>query len=262
MRLYRGIGADGASVVFVTGAEQALVGEAAVDAVAKEFSGTEPGSPEPGTVAKHIADIALTLDITPVDDGAEFEVVEPDGDTVAKDDDIATVKFSKSVIEREPNEAMMRFSKSIIEHGMGWIAKADGDGGELGVATGIVLEPNKGEDGKPIKPDTQGEIFGKDVVRDTAFDWLANGGNIDFMHSFQTLNKEDAHVVECWLTRGKYMHGKYECNEGTWMMSARFNPKGEFWKAIKSGKLMAWSPGGLAAGKEVEVPAEALSVQG
>lgn len=154
----------------------------------------------------------------------------------------------KTSIEFEVSEKVSMLNKSLIgEKVIGWgvLNKADE---ERGIATGIVIEAGW----KDEKFDTQGEAAPEFVVEDTAYDWLAKSGAIDFMHSFEKINDEKVEVVESWVTRGPYKHGDYDTSVGTWMMSARFDTSGKYWEGIKSGKFQAWSPGGLKRFVELE----------
>lgn len=154
----------------------------------------------------------------------------------------------KSAVEAEVSEKIDVLNKSLIgEKVIGWgvLNKSDE---ERGIATGIVIEAGWAEK----KFDTQGEAATPRVVEDTAYDWLASGGAIDFMHSFEKITDEKVEVVESWVTREAKKHGDYDMSAGTWMMSARFDTSGKYWAGIKSGKFQAWSPGGLKRYVELE----------
>jgi hypothetical protein len=154
----------------------------------------------------------------------------------------------KSEVEAKVSEKVAVLNKSLIDKdviGWGILNKADE---ERGIATGVVIEA--GWDDK--KFDTDNESATKSVVEETAYDWLANSGAIDFMHSFKEITDEKVEVVESWVTRDPYKHGDYDVSVGTWMMSSRFDTSGKYWAGIKAGKLQAWSPGGLKRYVELE----------
>jgi len=154
----------------------------------------------------------------------------------------------KSQVEAKVSEKVALLNKSLIgEKVIGWgvLNKADE---ERGIATGIVIEAGWLDK----KFDTDNESAPASVVEETAYDWLANSGAIDFMHSFEKINDEKVEVVESWVTRGPYKHGDYDVSVGTWMMSSRFDTSGKYWAGIKAGKLQAWSPGGLKRYVELE----------
>ena len=232
MDVYRGIGADGGSVSFIVG-DLDLPLDTFTEALEK-FSGTSVGEPSPGTVARKIATVNAALEITVVEDGEQITVQTPE----AIEEEAAT----------KASEKMAVLNKSLIgEEVIGWsiLNKADE---ERGVATGIVIEAGWADK----KFDTDNESATTPVVEETAFNWLAGGGAVDFMHSFEKIADEKVEVVESWVTRGPYKHGDYETSVGTWMMSARFETSGKYWAGIKAGKLQAWSPGGLKRFVELE----------
>ena len=227
MDIYRGIGVNGESVSFVVG-EVDLPIDTFTEALEK-FSGTSVGEPAPGTIARKIATVNASLEISVLEDGEEI-TIQPE------------------VEPKAVSEKVSLLNKSLIgEKVIGWgvLNKADE---ERGIATGIVIEAGWLDK----KFDTDNESAPASVVEETAYDWLANSGAIDFMHSFEKINDEKVEVVESWVTRGPYKHGDYDVSVGTWMMSSRFDTSGKYWAGIKSGKLQAWSPGGLKRYVELE----------
>jgi hypothetical protein len=238
MDLLRGIGPDGATVVFLDDSEGALVKGVS------EFSGNPLAAPVNGTIAKKIATVDFV--IKAVDDGDEVLAVLP---TLAKADEPSqSVKdFNATVIAREPRL---------------YLVKADSeDGGEVeqGLITFLAMECNDGSEGKK-KPDTQNDVFNSADISKAMIFWMENGGQIDLMHSFEGLSKETVHVVECWQARQPEVlpapGGKtYTAAKGSWLVTFRTDPEGDLWKAIKDGKINAVSPGGLARREPVTTAA-------
>jgi hypothetical protein len=198
-----------------------------------EFSGNALSKPANKTVAKRIASVKVAFDA--VDDGDEVLAVLP---TLAKTD--------------EPSQGVKDFNATLISKSPRlFFSKADATAEpEQGLITFLAMECNDGSEGKE-KPDTQGDVFdAPDITKAMVF-WMENGGQIDLMHSFDALSKEDIHVVECWQARQAETlpapNGKsYTATKGSWLVTFRTDPAGELWKAFKDGKLNAVSPGGLA----------------
>lgn len=121
---------------------------------------------------------------------------------------------------------------------------------------GLVLEPNDGEDGAPLNPDSQGEIYGRDVIRTAAHQWMLNHRLFDVQHEVY-LGEQQAKVVESYLapvdfdlpmpdgsTRRVY--------QGTWLVVVKvFDPK--LWAAIKDGSITGFSMNGFVSREKVKV---------
>jgi len=119
---------------------------------------------------------------------------------------------------------------------------------------GLVLEPNDGEEGADYKPDTQGDIYSAKAVRDSAHGFMEKYGQIDLMHSWDALSEGDVAILESYLAPVEFTIGKgkdaYKVKKGTWLMALRVK-NDEIWKAIKDGKIGAFSIGGKARRTEV-----------
>jgi len=229
VRLYRGRGADGAPVLFLTGDPEA------VSKAAQGFAGAPVGAPKVGTVARHVADVRLSFD--GVVDGDELLVAPPEDPPEAPPAPIAKAakEFNAGLLSRRPRV---------------WLHKADEGQEDRGLATLLVMEANDGTDGAPVNPDTQGDVFGVEDIEKAAHYWLENGGMIDLMHSFEPLDRSLVRVVESYVMRSPVTLGDgdaaYTPAVGSWLVTLKFDTDGELWKAMRDGTLQAVSPGGYA----------------
>jgi len=125
---------------------------------------------------------------------------------------------------------------------------------------GLVLEPNDGADGAPLKPDTQDDVYSKEDVRKTAHGWMENYGQVDLMHSWRALGKEDVRILESYLAPVDFTIGEgedaYAVVKGTWLLGMRV-VNDTLWEAIKQNEIGAYSIGGTAERLPLnEAPAE------
>jgi hypothetical protein len=109
----------------------------------------------------------------------------------------------------------------------------------------MVLEPNDGKDGAPFKPDTQKDVYSSDDIRKACHVWMEYYGAIDLMHSWKALGKQDVRVLECYIAPCNFQNGEDNVVKGSWMLAVRI-ANDELWKAVKEGKLGAFSIGGTA----------------
>lgn len=148
------------------------------------------------------------------------------------------------------------FNKALDDRGLtllhdsARVTKAD-DGAEERFVMSLVLEPNDGQNGAPLKPDTQKDIYSAETVRKAAHGWMEHYGHIDLMHNWRAMGKEDVAVLESYLAPCDFELGGYNVIKGTWMLALRVK-NDELWQAIKSGKIGAYSVGGTAVRKPVE----------
>lgn len=115
----------------------------------------------------------------------------------------------------------------------------------------LVLEPNDGTDGAPMKPDTQGDIYSASEIRQTAHGWMEKGGKVDLGHDWRALGKSQVRVVESYLAPVTFELNGYTVQKGSWLLGLRVLDDG-LWQGIKSGKIGAYSVGGSAVRKPVE----------
>lgn len=121
---------------------------------------------------------------------------------------------------------------------------------------GLVLEPNDGEDGAPLNPDTQGEIYSRQVIRDAAHSWMLNHRMFDVQHEVY-LGEHQAKVVESYLAPVDFDlplpdGSERRVYQGTWLMVVKILDD-KLWKAIKAGSITGFSMNGFVAREKVKV---------
>jgi len=156
-------------------------------------------------------------------------------------------------------EAVHNVNKAIMAGGLKVLAgsaivnKAE-DGEEERFVMSLVLEPNDGKDGAPLKPDTQGDIYSAADVRKAAHSWMEFYGAMDLQHSWKALGKEKVRPLECSLAPCDFKLGEgdnaYDVIKGTWLLAVRVVDD-ELWKQVKAGEIGAYSIGGTAVREEV-----------
>lgn len=123
---------------------------------------------------------------------------------------------------------------------------------------GLVLEPNDGADGAPLKPDTQGDVYSSAAVRQTAHGWMERYGQVDLNHSWEPLALGQVRILETYLAPVDFDIGEgdapYHVVKGTWLLALRVLDDA-IWAAIKAGQIGAYSVGGLAVPEPFEPPA-------
>ena len=128
------------------------------------------------------------------------------------------------------------------------------DGEEERFIMSLVLEPNDGQDGAPLKPDTQGDVYSAADVRKAAHAWMEFHGAIDLQHSWKALGKEKVRPLECYVAPCDFTLGEgksaYNIIKGTWLLANRVVDD-ELWNQVKTGELGAYSIGGTALREEV-----------
>lgn len=154
-------------------------------------------------------------------------------------------------------EAIHNVNKGIMAKGLkvlrdtAVVRKAEDGQAEERFVMSLVLEPNDGNDGAPLKPDTQGDIYSADDVRKAAHAWMEHHGAVDLNHSWKDLGKERIRTLESFLAPAAFDVGGYKVLKGSWMLGIRVVDD-ELWKAVKSGDLGAYSIGGTAVRQSVE----------
>jgi hypothetical protein len=113
---------------------------------------------------------------------------------------------------------------------------------------GLVLEPNDGATG-PYKPDTQGDIYSAEAIREAAHNWMEQHGDVDLNHSWKALGKEKVRILESYLAPCDFDLGEgsdaYHVVKGTWLLGLRILDDA-VWQDVKAGKIGAYSIGGTA----------------
>jgi len=135
------------------------------------------------------------------------------------------------------------------------LVKSDQEEGEERFILGLVLEPNDGEDGAPMKPDTQGDIYSAADIRKSAHGWMERYGSVDLMHSLQALGAKEVSILESYIAPCDFKIGEgedaYQVTKGSWLLALRVHNE-DIWKAIKAGEIGAFSVGGKAVREEIE----------
>lgn len=155
---------------------------------------------------------------------------------------------------RKVNDAIMARGLQLLK-ASAVVHKAEDGQEEERFIMSLVLEPNDGEDGAPMKPDTQGDIYSAADVRKAAHAWMEFYGALDLQHSWKALGKEKVRVLECYLAPCDFKLGEgkstYDVVKGTWLLAVRVVDD-ELWKEVKSGGIGAYSIGGTAIREEVQ----------
>lgn len=139
------------------------------------------------------------------------------------------------------------------------VAKAEPGAPEERYILGLVLEPNDGSDGAPLKPDTQGDVYSLGAIRQTAHGWMERYGQVDLNHSWEPLALGQVRILETYLAPVEFDTGEgdalYHVVKGTWLLALRVIDDA-IWEAIKAGQIGAYSVGGLATPEPFTPPAE------
>lgn len=178
-------------------------------------------------------------------------------DTERSEDD-AKKTLSSSIRHWEAahdvNKAIMAAGLKVLRESA-VIRKADSGEEEERFVLSLVLEPNDGSDGAPLKPDTQNDIYSVDDVRKAAHAWMEFHGAIDLNHSWKSLGKEKVRVLESFLSPITFECGegeqKYTVLKGTWMLGVRVVDDA-LWKAVRDGEIGAYSIGGTAMREPIQ----------
>lgn len=138
----------------------------------------------------------------------------------------------------------------------GTLVKADGfeDRGEL---TAIVYAPNM--------VDSQGDVADREVVKQMAYDFIANGAAIDIKHDGKALPHEKARVAETFIVQKtdtrfhgwKDRDGKDVDLEGAWATVIKIDDP-DLRKRYKNGEWAGVSMGGTAVVEQEKADVERL----
>lgn len=115
------------------------------------------------------------------------------------------------------------------------IAKANE---EEQTVTGVVLQPEV--------VDGQGDIMSSDVIKETAYNFLANFNaktKLGLQHS--TFPKGKLALVESYLAPMNFVLGSKTVKQGSWIMTVKVLDSA-LWKKVKDGKITGFSIGGRA----------------
>lgn len=237
VRIYTGLGDDGDTVSIVTGDIDELVAKSV-----EKYTCFPVGNPNDGTVVTPVAEIS-GLVLSPSDD---FEKVFKYENALEVDEGAEQI-----------NDIICSRGLPIIkESAEEYIFKADEEDGETEERTVFapVLEPNDGENGAPLDPDKQDEIYSEEAIRKTAHYWMEHGGVIGLMHRLNI--SPHISILETYLAPVSFVFEsdgkKYKVRKGTWLLRVRVNSD-ELWKSIKDGEYGAFSVGGSAIKRKEEI---------
>jgi hypothetical protein len=235
LKLYRGLDADGKSVVFLDGDNDELLTKSA-----ENFTGDSVGDPAVGTIAECIGEVS-DISIKPVFEVATHIV---EGLAKADDDDIscAIQELNKSIAKRGINILSGTAQEKLFK-------SSDEDDAEERTVYSVVLEPNDGENGAPLEPDTQGDVYGADVIEKTAHGWMRKGGQIGLMHELGI--SEKVAVLETYIAPVEFELSGHEIRKGSWLLKTEVIDD-VLWKAVKNETLGAYSVGGFKTSIDVE----------
>lgn len=244
LKIYRGLDKSGKSVVFIDGEPSDLCLK-----TAEEYSGNQMGEPANDTVATLIGKVGWS--VTPVVDNQ---------DVVVSAMDVGTNESIISKLNAEIARRGIRVIDGSAETHQVRVCKVDDAGEKVETeeeertVLSVVLEPNDGEDGNPLSPDTQGDIYSAEAIRNTAWGWMEKGGKIGLMHELDITGK--VAVIESYVALADFdietTDGKtYKIRKGTWILRLRIYDD-LLWQKAKDGTLGAFSVGGVAEVEDLE----------
>ena len=108
---------------------------------------------------------------------------------------------------------------------------------------GIVLEPNDGEDGAPLDPDTQKDIYSAEEIRQAAHKFMEEYRNLGVMHS--ELANDKIKILESYIAPADFILDGTKIRKGTWLLAVRVIDD-TLWQCVKRGELTGFSIGGSA----------------
>lgn len=220
LSIHRGIGEDGNDVTVLSGEVLSDV----IGKVASDFTGAPLGAPKSGTVLTKVGEI----DLAPV------------AHRVKAEDLLFTVKADEPSTSHVVPDLIAKRISMYNQSMLGPLCKSlkvKAENTEMGLATGIVMEPGL--------VDTQGQTSTAEDIEKAMIYWACNGGSVDLMHSFEAITDERVDVVETWIARAEFSLGDYVVKVGTWLMTTKWQTAGKYWAAIKDGTFNAYSIGGL-----------------
>ena len=124
------------------------------------------------------------------------------------------------------------------------VTDEDGEDKEEQFVLGVVLEPNDGDDGAPLDPDAQNDIYSVADIRRAAHEFMEKYQGLGLEHKTR-LTRGQAVVVQSYLALTDMKVDGTKVREGTWLMGEIIKDA-KLWKRIKDGKLTAFSIGGTA----------------
>lgn len=224
--IFKGLDEDGKTITV-------LGGEPLPDDVAKaasDFTGAPLGAPKAGTMLTRVGEMEFAPVVRRV--ASEDMLFSPPPEPEPR-------------VEPEPVTKRIQLQNAAMVGPLLNSLKVKADETEMGLATGIVMEPNDGTDGDEVNPDTQGQVSSPEDIEKAMIYWACNGGSVDLMHSFEAILDERVDVVENWIARAEFDLNGYTVKPGTWLATTKWQTGGRYWAAIKAGEFNAYSIGGL-----------------
>jgi len=102
---------------------------------------------------------------------------------------------------------------------------------------GVVLEPTL----ELNKPDSQGDVYSAEDVRQAAYNFMQNSQTIGIQH--KAVAGEKIKILESWIQRDNTTIDGQEIAAGTWMLGVRIVDD-DLWAAVKDGSFSGFSIGG------------------
>lgn len=121
------------------------------------------------------------------------------------------------------------------------ILKRDED---LRYVLGVVLEPNDGESGAPLEPDSHSDVYSVEEIRETAHQYLMSFTGLGEMHRREA-TPDEMRVCESYLAPADMEIEGQRIRKGSWMLGARIFSD-SLWQKVKEGTYNAFSIDGEA----------------
>lgn len=104
---------------------------------------------------------------------------------------------------------------------------------------GVVLEPTL----ELNKPDSQGDVYSAEDVRQAAYNFMQKSQTIGIQHKSTAGDK--IKILESWIQRDDTTIDGQKIYAGTWLMGVRIVDD-DLWAAVKDGSFTGFSIGGVA----------------
>ncbi len=111
---------------------------------------------------------------------------------------------------------------------------------------GVVLEPTL----EMGEPDSQGDVYSAEDVRQAAYNFMQNYQTIGIQHTKAAGDK--IKILESWIQRDDAAIDGQIVKAGTWLLGVRIVDD-ELWQAVKDGSFTGFSIGGMASRTPVGV---------
>lgn len=121
---------------------------------------------------------------------------------------------------------------------------------DLRYVLGIALEPNDGDDGAPLDPDTQRDVYSAEDIRKAAWLFFRRYRAAGDMHE-RKLSDREIEVVESYVAPVDFEIDGQRVRKGSWLVGAHI-VSDKLWSDIRSGRRTAWSVDGKAKRRPFE----------